>query len=64
MSASRVPDVERDGANLADAIALDEIALMLCDPEWGAGMLEDIAFLISRTGRDVDGDGSATWVRH
>ena len=48
----------------ADPRALDAIARMLRDPEWGAGMLEDIADIVAATGRDLDGDGSPTWDRH
>lgn len=44
--------------------ALDEVARILRDPDWGVGMLEDISQLVAFTGRDVDGDGSKTWDRH
>ena len=47
-----------------DAATLDRIAQMLQDPEWGSGMLEDIADLVGRTGRDMTGDGGPTWDRH
>jgi hypothetical protein len=46
--------------------ALDAIQLMLRDPEWGVGMLEDIAEIVQRTGRSTDnlpGD-PPTWARH
>lgn len=46
--------------------ALDEIAEMLRDPDWGAGMLEDIADIVRRTGRSVENypDERPTWGRH
>jgi hypothetical protein len=46
--------------------ALDVIAEMLRDPEWGVGMLEDIADLVRGTGRSVENypDNRATWERH
>ena len=49
-----------------DAPALDDIAEMLRDPDWGVGMLEDIAAIVSQTGRPTDSypDESATWSRH
>jgi hypothetical protein len=48
-----------------DKQILDQIAMLLQEPEWGPGMLEDIETLVRRTGRDVDGDGeSSTWLRH
>jgi hypothetical protein len=50
----------------ADKTALDAIQHMLRDPEWGVGMLEDIADLVRATGRDVEnlpGD-VPTWDRH
>lgn len=48
-----------------DAKALDAIARILRDPEWGVGMLEDIADLVRETGRDVEGDHvTPTWDRH
>jgi hypothetical protein len=47
-----------------DAAALDHIATILRDPEWGLGMLEDIADLVTETGRDVAGNGESTWDRH
>ena len=46
---------------------------MLRDPEWGVGMLEDIADLLRRNGRTVENlpdpedphaEGLATWARH
>lgn len=51
-------------ANDPNAYALDRIAYMLRDPDWGVGMLEDIAELVVATGRDVEGDGEPTWDRH
>ena len=49
-----------------DKSALDRIQEMLRDPEWGVGMLEDIAHLVNMTGRDVRNypDGHLTWDRH
>lgn len=47
---------------LPDAHALDRIALR--DPDWGVGILEDIAEIVAATGRTVDGDGRPTWERH
>lgn len=53
-----------------DTRALDAIQDMLRDPEWGVGMLEDIAELVGATGRemgavlDEDGDPISTWGRH
>lgn len=42
--------------------ALDKINLILSDPEWGVGMLEDICAIVLATGRkEVEG---ATWDRH
>jgi len=51
-------------AAATDAAALDAIAKMLRDPEWGVGMLEDIADIVSRTDRDIAGNGEPTWDRH
>jgi hypothetical protein len=53
-------------AGLGDAAAVEVIAEWLRDPEWGVGMLEDIADTIRRTGRSVEDypDGRATWGRH
>lgn len=49
-----------------DADACERIAEMLRDPEWGVGMLEDIADIIRETGRSVEDypDGRSTWGRH
>jgi hypothetical protein len=53
-----------------DSKALDSIQHLLQDPEWAAGMLEDIAELVNATGRstenvyDDEGDEVATWGRH
>ncbi len=48
-----------------DAVALDTIAAILRDPEWGAGMLEDIADVVASTGRSLaNASGEATWARH
>ena len=40
--------------NLPDNRALDIIAYLLKDPDWGPGMLEDIAELVIRSGRSVE----------
>jgi hypothetical protein len=40
---------------ITDAAALDALADMLRDPEWGVGMLEDIADLVTATGRSIQG---------
>ena len=52
--------------DMDDKTALDRIQEMLRDPEWGVGMLEDIAYLVNMTGRDVQNypDGRSTWERH
>ena len=50
----------------SDADALDRIAHILRDPEWGVGMLEDIGEIVTGTGRSIDnlpGD-VPTWDRH
>jgi hypothetical protein len=70
----------RAAERIADALerpspdrALDQVAYMLCDPQWGAGMLEDIADLVRATGRSVENipdpddpesEGISTWARH
>jgi hypothetical protein len=53
-------------ARWADSDVLDQIQEMLRDPEWGAGMLEDIRALVERTGRSCENypDGRPTWARH
>ena len=38
---------------ITDAEALDAIAHMLRDPEWGMGMLEDIDQWVTATGRST-----------
>ena len=38
-----------------DAVALDRIAHMLRNPQWGVGMLEDLGDLVSDTGRTIQG---------
>lgn len=55
----------RASVNL-DRAALDAITEMLRDPEWGVGMLEDIADLVRETGRSIADypDGRSTWGRH
>lgn len=54
------------GRELADAAALDRIAEMLRDPDWGAGMFEDISGLVTQTGRSTEtcSDDRPTWDRH
>jgi hypothetical protein len=54
---SRDPIAQAAEATTADGDrhTLDAIAHMLRDPEWGVGMLEDIADLVSRTGRSIQG---------
>lgn len=50
----------------SDASALDRIAHILRDPEWGVGMLEDISEIVAGTGRSIanlPGD-EPTWGRH
>lgn len=49
-----------------DGFALDEIAEILRDPSWGAGMLEDIADIVNDTGRTTDNypDNRPAWDRH
>jgi hypothetical protein len=50
----------------SDASALDRIARILRDPEWGVGMLEDIGEIVTGTGRSIanlPGD-EPTWGRH
>ncbi len=48
-----------------DRNALDAIAYMLADSEWGVGMLEDIADLVRTTGRSIaNPTGVSTWDRH
>jgi len=49
-----------------DTQAIETIAEMLRDPEWGVGMLEDIADIVRSTGRSVEDypDGRQTWGRH
>ena len=55
-------DSERE---IDDAPTLDMIAEMLADPEWGVGMLEDIADLVKRTGRSMANPTEiSTWDRH
>ena len=54
------------GQAVANAGALDVIAEWLRDPEWGVGMLEDIAEAVVATGRDIQNypDERPTWGRH
>jgi hypothetical protein len=55
-------DSERE---IDDEPTLDMIATILADPEWGVGMLEDIADLVMRTGRSMVNPAEiSTWDRH
>jgi hypothetical protein len=49
-----------------DGDALDRIQEMLRDPQWGVGMLEDIAEIVTGTGRTTKNypDERPTWGRH
>lgn len=60
------PDPHADGRTVTDDVALNRIQEMLRDPEWGTGMLEDIADIIRATDRAVDDypDQRPTWGRH
>jgi hypothetical protein len=51
---------------LPDADALDQIAEILRDPEWGVGMLEDIGDIARSAGRSIENypDERSTWERH
>lgn len=50
---------------LTDAQAVDTVAEMLRDPDWGVGMLEDIADVCTRAGRDLSNPNEEpTWDRH
>jgi hypothetical protein len=51
---------------LSDAAALNLIQEWLRDPEWGVGMLEDIACVVKQTGRTTENypDDRPTWNRH
>lgn len=44
---------ERATTTISDAEALDGIAALLQDPEWGVGMLEDINEWVTSTGRST-----------
>ena len=47
---------------MPDGDALTRINIILSDPEWGMGMLEDICAIVRKTGREeVKG---AVWDRH
>jgi hypothetical protein len=53
-----MPDLTQDEALFA-------IAEMLMDPDWGVGMLEDIAEIVTRAGYSIDNpDEISTWSRH
>lgn len=55
-------DYPPEPATPTDEAALDRINLILSDPEWGVGMLEDIHDIVRSTGREeVEG---AEWSRH
>jgi hypothetical protein len=60
-AADRTPN--KDGV---DRVALNEIQEMLRDPQWGSGMLEDIAEIVNGTGRSTKNypDDRSTWGRH
>jgi hypothetical protein len=49
-----------------DASALDRIAGILRDPEWGVGMLEDIGEIVTGTGRSIASlpGNEPAWGRH
>jgi hypothetical protein len=60
-----MPSGPRPDRQLTDAAGLDAIQHMLCDPDWGVGMLEDIAAIIIRTGRGLaNPSNQPTWARH
>ena len=53
------------GREIDDEATLDTIAVMLANPEWGVGMLEDIANLVRQTGRSMANPTEiSTWDRH
>lgn len=58
--------IHEDGRKVSDTEAIELIAELLRDPEWGTGMLEDIADIIRDTGRSVENypDNRPTWGRH
>lgn len=58
------PQAEQRSPHAADAAALDAVAEILRDPQWGVGMLEDIGAIVNATGRDITGTGEPTWDRH
>jgi hypothetical protein len=66
MGTSRPANLRRTGDSITDANALEQIAEILRDPEWGVGMLEDIAGLVAKTGRLIEDypDSRPTWERH
>lgn len=51
---------------IPDSTALKQIQEMLRDPDWGSGMLEDIAEIVEQTGRTTKNypDERSTWGRH
>jgi hypothetical protein len=57
-------DNEPPARHLSEPAALDAIAVILRDPDWAPGMLEDIGEIVAGTGRDIEGDGEPTWDRH
>lgn len=38
---------------LEDKVALDQIAELLRTPHWDVGLLNDLAYVVSATGRDT-----------
>jgi hypothetical protein len=50
---------------MTESEGLDAIARILGDPQWGVGMLEDIAAIVAGTGRNLEGPNEdSTWERH
>lgn len=54
-ASSASPGQQHDTRTESDAAVLDHIAHMLRDPDWGVGMLEDVAAWVAATGRTLDG---------
>lgn len=59
------PDLD-DRPKSTDENALDQIAACLRTPEWFVSMLEDIAEIVQRTGRDLadEPDPTQWWTKH